>query len=91
MAGLRSIRATASRVRSPPESTPHRFLDVVAGEEKAAEDGTDVGNHVDRGVSGKRLVDRQRRVEARRFVLREVLHHDLVTLRPCSRVRRLHA
>ena len=42
-------------------------------------------------VAGERLVHGQRRIEARRFVLREVLHHDLVALGPRAGVRRLDA
>ncbi len=40
------MRATASRVRSPPDRTPHVLVDVVAREEKPAEDVADRRHHV---------------------------------------------
>ena len=81
----RQPRALASRQHS------HRLLDVVAGKEKAAEDVADVRDHVDRRVAGERLVHRQRRIEAGRLVLREVLRHDLVSLSAHAGIRRLDA
>ena len=48
-------------------------------------------HHVDRRVAGERLVDGQRRIEARRLVLGEVLHHDLMALGARAAVGRLDA
>ena len=58
----------------------HGLVDIVAREEEAAEDVADGRHHVDGRVAGERLVDGQRRIEARGLVLREVLHDDLVPL-----------
>ena len=81
----RQPRALAARQHA------HRLLDVVAREQEAAEDVADARHHVDRRVAGERLVDGQRRIEPRRFVLREVLHDDLVPLGPRAGVGRLDA
>ena len=81
----RQPRALAARQH------PHRLVDVVSGEEEAAEDVADARDHVDRRVAGERLVDGQRRIEPRRLVLREVLHHDLVPLGARAGVRRFDA
>ena len=61
------------------------LVDVVAGEEEAAEDVANRRDHVGRRTGRERLVHRQRRVEPHRFVLREVLDDDLVTDRCACR------
>ena len=81
----RQARALAARQHA------HLLVDIVAREEKAAEDVADRRHHVDRRARGERLVDGRRRIHARRFVLREVLHDDVVAFDARARVRRLLA
>ena len=67
------------------------LVDVVAREEESAEDVADGRHHVVGRAGPQRVVDGEIGVEPRRLVLREVLHHHLVSLAPLTRVRRLDA
>ena len=69
----------------------HGLVDVVAREEEPAEDIADGRHHVDGRVAGERLVDGEGRIEARRLVLREILHHDLMPVGAGAAVGRLDA
>ena len=85
------MRATARRVRSPPDSTRTGFSMSSPEKRKPPRMVRIVRHHVDGRVSGQRLVDGQRRIEPRGLVLREVLHHHLVPFGPRPAVGRLDA
>ena len=80
------MRATASRVRSPPDSTAGFLVDVVAGKQEAAKDVPDGRHHVHGRAARQGLVNGQRWIQPRGFVLGEVLGHDLVAQMPLAAV-----
>ena len=69
----------------------NRLVDVVAGEQEPAEDVADGRHHLQRRARRQRFVDRRRRIEPGRFVLREILHDDVVAFEPLARVGRFLA
>ena len=67
------------------------LVDLVAREQESAEDVANRRHHVIRRTRRQGLVHRQRRIEAHGFVLRKVLHHDLMAEGPAAAVWRLFA
>ena len=86
-AGAACARPPAACARRP-DSTPARLYTSSPGEQEPAEDVPDHRDHVHRRAVLQRVVHRQRRIEARGLVLREVLHHHLVAFLPGAAVRR---
>ena len=69
LASSSEIAAQAAQPRAfSSRQHAYRLLDVVAREQKAAENGADVRDHVDRRISRENLVDRARRIEPRHRV-----------------------
>ena len=87
--GRSSMRATASRVRSPPDNTRTGFS-MSSPENRNPPRMLRMCGTMWMGASPASVWYRERRVQARRLVLREMLGDHLVAFGTSARVRRFH-